>query len=60
MQSLDFTTVNSPSATDTKFGTACEYLQPLEIRITALYWFRLLRNMVMEKNLRVCEGNCLE
>ena len=60
MQNLDFTTVNSPNATDTKAGTACEYLQPLEIRITALDWFRLLRNMVMEKNLRVCEGNCLE
>ena len=36
MQDLDFSPVNSPSATYSKDGCACESLQPLEIRISAL------------------------
>ena len=38
MQDLHFTAVRSPSTTDTKDGSACESLQTLEIRFTALDW----------------------
>jgi hypothetical protein len=48
MQDLHFTPVNSPSATDTKDGSACESLQSLEIYITALDWIMLLRSVVRE------------
>jgi len=56
---FDFILVNSPSATDTKDGSACESLQSLELHITALDWFMLLRNTVTERNLMECESNCL-
>jgi hypothetical protein len=49
--------VNSPKATDTKNGSACESLQSLEIRIAALHWIVLLRNTVTERNLTECEVN---
>jgi hypothetical protein len=60
MQDLDFSAVNSPNATDTKNGSACESLQSLEIRITALHWIALLRNTVTERNLTECEGKSPE
>jgi hypothetical protein len=56
MQELDFTAVKSPSAADTNDGSACESLQSLENRITALNWIVLLRNMFTERNLTECEG----
>jgi hypothetical protein len=59
IQDLDFTPVNSPSATDTKGGAACESLQSLEIHITELDWIMLLRSVVTERNLTECESNCL-
>jgi len=60
MQDLNFTPVKSPSATDIKDGSACESLQSLEMRITALDWFVLLRNMVRERSLTEFESNSLE
>ena len=48
MQDLDFTAVNAPSATDTKYGSTCESAQLLEIRITALNWIMLLRSNVRD------------
>jgi hypothetical protein len=60
MQDLDTPAVNSPNATATKDGSACESLQSLVIRITALYWIVLLRNMVTGRNLTECEGNSPE
>ena len=53
------TPVNSPSATDTKDGTACESLQSLEIRISALDWIMLLRSVLTERILTECAVNCL-
>jgi hypothetical protein len=38
MQDLDCATVNSPSATDIKDGSACESVQSFENRNTALDW----------------------
>ena len=57
MPDLHFTTVNSPSATHTKDGSDVNIYSnwKLEKRITALDWIMLLRNMVMERNLRECE-----
>jgi len=60
MQDHHFTAVNTPSATDTKDGSACEYLQSLEIHVTALDWIMLLRSMVGERILKECEGIYLE
>jgi len=60
MQDLHFTPMNSPSATDTKEGSASESLQSLEILITALHWVMLLRNVFMGRNLTEFEGNCLD
>jgi hypothetical protein len=48
MEDPHFTPVNSLSATDTKDGTAGDYLQSLEIRVTELDWIMLLRSMVKE------------
>ena len=45
--------MNSPSATDTKDGSAYESLQSLEIRIIAMDWIVLLCAMVRETNLEV-------
>jgi len=59
MQDLNLSTVNSPSATDTKDGSACQSLQSLELHITALEWIMLLRNMITQRNLTECESNCL-
>ena len=59
MQHFHFTPVNSPSVTDTKDGSACESLQSLETRISALYWIMLLRSVLTEKILKDCAGNCL-
>jgi hypothetical protein len=53
MQDLDFTPVNLSSATDTKDGSACESLQSLEIRITALDWIKLLPSVDTERILKV-------
>ena len=50
--------MNLPSATDLKDGFACETLQSLEIRINALDWNMLLRDMVKEEKyiiLSYCE-----
>jgi hypothetical protein len=60
MQNLDISVVNSPSATDIKDGSAFQILQSFEIRITALDWIVLLREMVTVRILRECIGNCLE
>jgi hypothetical protein len=60
MQNLDISVVKSPSATDTKDGSAFESLQSLEIRISALNWIMLLLKLVIERILTECEGNCLE
>jgi hypothetical protein len=60
MQNLDISVVNSPSATDTKDGSAFQILQSFEIRITALDWIMLLREMVTERILEECEGKFLE
>jgi len=46
MQDFEFTPVNSPSANLTKDVYACENLQSLEIRFSALDWNTLLRYMV--------------
>jgi len=59
MQDINFTPVNSPSATDTKDWTACESPQSLELYIIAMDWIMLLRNTLTERNLTECEGNCL-
>jgi len=51
MQDLDFTSMNSPNAMDTKNGSAFEPLLSLEIRITALDWIMLLCSRVRESSL---------
>jgi hypothetical protein len=56
MQDLNFTPMNSLSATDTKNGSTCESLQSLEIRIIALDWIMLLRYMVSETILKFCQN----
>jgi hypothetical protein len=56
MQDLNFTPMNSPSATDTMDGSTCESLQSLEIRITALDWIMLLRYMVSKTILEFCQN----
>jgi len=60
MQDLNFATVNSPSATDIKDGSACEFLQSFEIRITTLDRIGFLSFVVVERNLTKCECSCLE
>jgi len=60
MQDVNFATVNSPSATDIKDGSSCEFLQSFEIRITALDWTVFLHFVVEERNLTKCECSCLE
>jgi len=50
----------SPIATDVKDGSACEYLQSLEIIVTALHWIMLLQSVVTLVIMNECEGNCLE
>jgi len=60
MQDLNFTPLKSPSATDINDGSACESLKSLEIRIIALDWIVLLRNMVRERILTEFEVNSLE
>jgi hypothetical protein len=60
MQDLNFTPVYSPTATNIKDGSACESLLSLEIRITALDWFVLLRIMVTERILTEFEDKSLE
>jgi hypothetical protein len=59
MQDFNSTPLNSPSAADTKDGSACESLQSLEIRISALDWIMLLRSVLTEKILKECAGNRL-
>jgi len=49
MQDLDFIAVNSPSAKDTKDGSACESVASLEIHISTLEWSTLLWNEVRER-----------
>jgi hypothetical protein len=60
-RTLNFTPVNSPSATHTKdwTSTSSEFLQSLKLQFNALDWFMLLRNMVTEINLTEIESNCL-
>jgi len=55
LQDPDFTATNTNSATDTNNGSACEFLQSLEIRIAALDWIMLLRFMVTVRTFTGCE-----